>query len=39
MSTKYFLDQTKIAYFKVKHRFWQVVNKPSCHRELHVQQG
>ena len=25
--------------FRTKHKFWHFVNKPSWHRELHVQQG
>ena len=39
MSTKYFLDQTKIEHFKVKYRFWQFVIKTSWCREINVQQG
>ena len=34
-----FLDETKIVFFKAKHRFWQFVNRLSWCRELHVQQG
>ena len=32
MSTKYFLDQTKIANFKVKYTFWQnlMVQSDQC---------